>query len=153
MADIHIDDFYKDAAVTLLRLYATFPRKIILYVEDICGPDTPDEFGLPSDRFLAGFSAMIWLAEEGYLRFDATIKQEALDQAVLTEKALLLLASRSELAVDPATPELSSADEELPASVMAWSQININQLRRAVRSGSSFQINQCMNYLLTLSRH
>ena len=59
----NIDDFYKDVAIIFLRLYATFPRKTILYVDEVCGADEPDEFGLHSERFLSGFSAMVWLAE------------------------------------------------------------------------------------------
>ena len=63
MADLHIDDFYRDSAMILLRLYTTFPRKTVLYVDDICGPDAPDEFGLHSERHQSCFSAMTWLAE------------------------------------------------------------------------------------------
>jgi hypothetical protein len=37
MADIHIDDFYRDVAKILIRLYAMFPRKTTPYVEDISG--------------------------------------------------------------------------------------------------------------------
>ena len=77
MADLHIDDFYRDVATIFLRLYAVFPRKTILYVEDICGPDQPDEFGLHHPRFQAGFSAMVWLAEEGYLNFQDTMTSKA----------------------------------------------------------------------------
>ena len=91
MADLHIDDFYRDVATIFLRLYAVFPRKTILYVEDICGPDQPDEFGLHHPRFEAGFSAMVWLAEQGYLDFQDTIRAEALDQAVLSRRGFLLL--------------------------------------------------------------
>ena len=78
MADLHIEDFYRDVAKIFLNLYALFPRKTILYVEDICGPDQPDEFGLHNPRFQAGFSAMVWLAEHGYIHFQETIRQEAL---------------------------------------------------------------------------
>ena len=42
MSDLHIDDFYHDAGLILALLYAVFPRKTTLYVEDISGPDTPD---------------------------------------------------------------------------------------------------------------
>jgi hypothetical protein len=96
MADLHIDDFYRDVAKIFLRLYAVFPRKTVLYVEDISGPDEPDEFGLHHPRFQACFSTMVWLAEHGYLNFDDNIRQEALDQAVLSQKAFLLLSSRSD---------------------------------------------------------
>lgn len=146
MSDIHIEDFYKDVAHVFLILYKHFPRKVILYVEDVCGPDDPDEFGLHSERFLSAFSAMVWLGEQQYLRFDAPIKQEALDQAVLTERGFLLLSSRSELDFGEA---VETADGELPPSVMEDSRSNIAQLRRAVKSKSSIMINQCVQYLLT----
>jgi hypothetical protein len=146
MSDLHIDDFYKDTALIFLRLYASFPNKIILYVEDICGEDQPDEFGLHSNRFLSGFSTMVWLGEQGYLKFDTTIKQEALDQAVLTEKGFLLLSSRSELDFSEA-----KFDDGIPPSIMEQSKSNIIQLRYAVKSHSSIIIKQCVQYLLSHS--
>lgn len=144
MADLNIDDFYRDSALIFLRLYSHFPRKVILYVDDICGADTPDEFGLHSERYLAGFSAMVWLAEQGYLSFDEPIRQEALDQAVLTERGFLMLSSRSDL-------NLGMPDDEdgLPPSVMEQSQTNITQLRKALREGSSIMMQQVMHYLLS----
>lgn len=149
MTDLHIDDFYKDVAAILLRMYALFPRKQILFVDDICKGEEPDEFGLPSARFLSCFSAMVWLGEENFLRYDSTIRQEALDQAVLTEKGFLLLSSRSELQT---TPDENDS-ESLPPSVMAASQTNIAQLRRALQSGSSILIGQCVQYLLNEARN
>lgn len=146
MADLHIDDFYKDVALILLRLYGVFPRKHLLFVDDICGFEEPDEFGLPSARSLGCFSAMIWLGEQGYLRYEAPIRQEALDQSVLTEKGFLLLSSRSDLTLLDTD---HSRVEEIPPSVMAESQANVAQLRRAVASNSSLLIEQCVHYLLT----
>ena len=149
MADLHIDDFYRDCALILLRLYATFPRKTVLYVDDICGPDTPDEFGLHSERHQSAFSAMTWLAEAGYLTFTETIREEALDQAVLTQRGFLLLSSRSEIALG--IPEDETGDEALPPSVMERSLTNVMQVRRALREGSSIVIQQVMHYLLSQS--
>jgi hypothetical protein len=151
MTDLHIDDFHKDIALIFLRLYTQFPRKTILYVEDICGEDQPDEFGLHSDRFLSAFSAMVWLGEQGYLKYEAPIKSEALDQVVLTQQGFLLLSSRSELDFgddDRADNSDPTSPDELPASVMAQSKTNINQLRKAVKSKSSIMISQCAQYLL-----
>lgn len=148
MADLHIDDFYKDVAAILLRLYSQFPRKQILFVDDICKGEEPDEFGLPSTRHLSCFSAMVWLGEENFLRYDAPIRQEALDQVVLSEKGFLLLSSRSELS---AMLDESPTDQ-LPPSVMAASQSNIAQLRRALDSGSSIIIAQCVQHLLKTAR-
>ncbi|NQD95201.1 hypothetical protein HP532_21340 [Pseudomonas sp. CrR25] len=89
--DLQIDDFYKDAASGLLLLYQAFPRKVALYVEDLIGREEADEFGLPSKRHQSCLGALLWLAEEGYIRFDSTIAYDALDQAVLTEKGFLRL--------------------------------------------------------------
>ena len=143
MADLHIDDFYRDVAKIFLRLYAVFPRKTVLYVEDISGPDEPDEFGLHHPRFQACFSTMVWLAEHGYLNFDDNIRQEALDQAVLSQKAFLLLSSRSDQALTRV-----EVDESLPPSVVEESRANIAQLRHAMREGSSITLQKCVRYLL-----
>jgi hypothetical protein len=141
MADIHIDDFYRDVAKIFMRLYAIFPRKTALYVEDISGPDSPDEFGLHHPRFEACFSAMVWLAENGYLQFEDTIRQEALDQVVLSRKAFLILASRSDLAAPSESPAA-------PPSLVEASLSNIAQLRSAVKEGSSSAIKTCVGHIL-----
>ena len=144
MADLHIDDFYRDTAMILLRLYTSFPRNSILYVEDVCGGDDPDEFGLHSERFQSCFSAMVWLAGQGYIEFYDTIREEALDQAVLSQRGFLLLSSRSELKLG-----IPEDDPELPPSVMAHSMTNVMQIRQALRSHSSITMQQVMHYLLT----
>lgn len=144
MADLHIEDFYRDVGKIFLHLFATFPRKTVLYVEDISGPDQPDEFGLHHPRFQACFGAMVWLAEHGFLSFDDTIGQEALDQAVLTRRAFLLLTAQSDLALagPPTEPEPSP-------SVSNHSRTNVAQLREAIGSASSIAIAQCVAYLLS----
>ena len=149
MTDIHIDDFYKDVALIFLRLYNSFPRKTVLYVEDICGADQPDEFGLHSERFVSGFSAMVWLGDHGYLRYETPIKQQALDQTTLTERGFLLLSSRSQLDFGDPVVSLQTDNDQLPASVMEQSKSNINQLRKAISSRSSIMIKQCVHSLLS----
>ena len=91
MADLNVLDFYKDTAKILLQLHRSFPRKAEVYVEDLIGADHVDDFGLHSKRHESCFGAMLWLSDEGYLRFQSTIRQEAIDQAVLTAKAVVLL--------------------------------------------------------------
>lgn len=91
MLDVHIDDFFKDCAVILLHGFKFFPAKQTLYVEDICGPDEADEFGLHSPRHLAAFGAIIWLQEEGYIRFSEIDRQESVDEFVLASKAFTRL--------------------------------------------------------------
>jgi len=135
MADLHIDDFYKDAARTLVQLYNAFPRKVAVYVEDISGPDTPDEYGIHSPRHQACFSAMLWLAEEGYIRYVDTIRQEAIDQAVLTYKAFVLLNSPA-----PVSP---GADSPIPERIT-----HLQRLRQAIASGSSRALGEAMSDLL-----
>ncbi|MFB8831435.1 hypothetical protein ACE0DR_24305 [Azotobacter sp. CWF10] len=132
--DLQIDDFHKDAAAGLLRLYQAFPRKIALYVEDLIGREEPDEFGLPSTRHQSCLSALLWLAEEGYLRFDSTIRHEALDQAVLSEKGFLRL-SRPADGTAPANPALPASVQWVRAT-LAW------QLREALAAGDSERLVQ-----------
>jgi len=148
VSDIHIDDFYKDSGKIFVQLYRSFPRKDLLLVEDISGPDTPDEYGLHCERHQSCFGAAIWLAETGYIQYGETIRQEGMDQVVLTHKAFTLLAA-------PATVLSSSAasDEDLPSSVAEFQQSNIHQLREALKSGSSQRIKQTVQDLLTQSKH
>lgn len=130
MSGINIDDFCKDAARALLVLYRAFPRPLTLYVEDLCGPDQPDEFGMHSNRHMACFAALLWLAEEGLLRYTDTIRQEAVDQAVLTGRCFTLLATPS--------PELGpSHANELPEAIRLEQQTHAHRLERAVADGSS----------------
>ena len=130
--DLQIDEFYKDCAAGLLQLYLVFPRRIALYVEDLIGLEEVDEFGLPSKRHQSCLSALLWLADEGYLRFDSTIRYEALDQAVLSEKGFVRLSRAVPL------PSEAQADQT-PAilrvqSTLAW------QLREALTSGHSERV-------------
>ncbi|WP_417787708.1 hypothetical protein [Stutzerimonas xanthomarina] len=127
--DLQIDDFCRDAAAGLLILYQAFPRKIALYVGDLIGHEEPDEFGLPSKRHQGCLGALIWLAEEGYLRFESTIHFQALDQATLTEKAFMRL-TRS-------VPNALACHESLPSSVRRVQSTLAHQLREALREGDS----------------
>lgn len=109
MAQLHIEEFCSDATRILLQLYQMFPRPGTVFVEDISGPDTPDEFGVHSKRHLACLGTMIWLSEEGYLRFGDTIRQEAIDEAVLTRKGFLMLSASAPAASD-LLPEQTQAE-------------------------------------------
>jgi hypothetical protein len=143
MSDLHIDDFFKDVAKILTQLYLSFPRKTTLYVEDLVGPDQVDEFGMHSDRHLACLGAMLWLAEEDYLRYADTIRHEAVDQAVLTGRAFNLLNMPSE-------PVEQS--EDLPESIRAERSTNVARVREALRSQSSTQVRAVVGDLLRQAR-
>ncbi|SNC67857.1 hypothetical protein SAMN04487881_2090 [Marinobacter sp. es.048] len=145
MADIHVEEFYKDAAIALVQLYGAFPRRINLFVEDIAGPDEPDEFGLHSKRHMACFGALLWLAEEGLLRYVDTIRQEALDQAVLTRDAFIRLSAPAPktLTNEFGIPEETAADS-LPPSVQEDLSTHIHLIRKTLRGGNSARISQIM---------
>lgn len=155
MADIHIADFYKDAAKILVQLYSSFPRRMTLFVEDIAGPDSPDEFGLHSPRHQACLATMYWLAQAGYLSYESTVRQEALDQATLTQRGFTLLASRLPIAeingLEP--PDEAAAADDLPAAVAAQKTNGAGLLRQVLARGSSSAIEQVMLELLRQSRH
>lgn len=87
MLDVHIDDFFRDSAVILLTGLQSFPTPRILFIEDVCGPDDTDEFGLHSPRHLAGLGAVQWLRDEGYVRFGVINRQESVDDFVLSSKS------------------------------------------------------------------
>jgi hypothetical protein len=136
VSDLHIDDFFKDAAKTLARLYLSFPRRAAVLVEEIAGPVTTDEFGVPGTRYLACFGTLLWLAEEGYLRYDATIRMDAIDQAVLTGRCFGVLTMHA----DDELP----ADDPLPASVATEPATYIHRIRDALKSGSSARVRATM---------
>lgn len=142
MSDLHIDDFYRDAAKILMALYNQFPRKMTLYVEDICGPDTPDEFGLHSTRHQACFHTMMWLGTSDYLRYEQAVRQEALDQAVLTHRGFLVLSSAF-LSTEAANISSPGSD-----GVLA-----IHRIRQELREGTSYTLAEVMQKIMLMSRN
>ncbi|GGE60337.1 hypothetical protein GCM10011533_11110 [Streptosporangium jomthongense] len=149
MADIHIEEFYKDAAVALVQLYGAFPRRVNLYVEDIAGPDEPDEFGLHSKRHMACLGALLWLAEEGFLRYVDTIRQEALDQAVLTQEAFIRLSAPApDGLVEKLSGTVDTAGNPLPPSLQEDLSSHIHLVRTALKSRHSRHIGQVVRAAL-----
>ncbi|MCP5160546.1 MAG: hypothetical protein H7A00_02600 [Hahellaceae bacterium] len=141
MADIHIEDFFKDAALILNQLYHLFPRKGAVFVEDISGPDSPDEYGLHCPRHEACFGTMLWLAEEGFLRYESTIRREAIDQSVLSREAFLMLSSLC-------NPALLDCTESEPLHELPYEQrTHINLIRHLLKHGTSTQLADIMHRL------
>ena len=132
MADIHIDEFYRDCASALVQLYGCFPRLTSLYVADLTGELEVDDFGIPGQRHQACFDTLLWLAAEGYIRYHDRVRQDGLDQVVLTEKSFLRLSK-----VAPFKPR-----EQVPESVSRKQATQAWTLRKALQSGSSDTINQ-----------
>ena len=139
--DLQIDDFYKDAAAGMLQLYQSFPRKVGLYVEDLIGREEPDEFGLPTPRHQSCFGTLLWLAEEGYIRYESTIGYDALDQATLSEKGFLRL-SRG-------LPHALHENEPSPPSVRRVQATLAYQLREALSSRHSERVVRLTRQLFT----
>jgi len=143
MFDIHIEEFYLDCCKILNQLYQSFPKKRAVFVEDISGADQPDEYGVHSDRFLSCFGAMIWLADEGFIQFETTIRQEAIDEACLTSQGLRLLSAITRL------PELDDLREKLASDNPSLTfKPNIDTLRLLMRKGTSTQLGVAMHHLL-----
>jgi len=145
VSDIHIDDFYRDAAKILVLLYNQFPRKVTLYVEDISGPDTPDEFGLHSPRHQACFHTMMWLGSSDYLRYEQLVRQEALDQVVLSHRGFLVLNTA-------APSSVVEQDPELPESLLKQESLVIHRIRQELKEGTSFSLADMMRQVFRLSR-
>jgi len=124
--DLHIHDFYRDAGRILLALFGQFPVPSTLYIEDIAGPDSPDEFGLHSPRHLACLGAVGWLKQSGYISFSQLVRQEAAEEAVLSHRGFLLLIN----------------SEAEPG------QSNAQLLNHTVRGGSSPKLQALMERLM-----
>lgn len=129
MIDVNIDDFYHDIAVALLSLYQQFPQKVSLYIEDICGPDDADEFGLHSPRHLSCIGALMWLRDEGFIRYQDIVKQEAAEDCTLTSKAFKRLAFPK---VEGNRKQMSSIEKQQSSLVF--------QLHQAVKEQSSIDV-------------
>ncbi|MGB2248948.1 MAG: hypothetical protein ACPH3N_14825 [Alcanivorax sediminis] len=142
MSHLHIDDFSHDVARILMQAYMSFPRPGALYVEDIIGPTEVDDVGLHSSRHMACLGAMLWLAEEGFIRYQATIFQEGLEQVVLSNKAFVLLTSLSELRLD-------NTDPQLPATVKHEKATLAEQFMQAIRAQDSVRTTAVVRYLLS----
>lgn len=138
MADLNLIDFYKDTAQILLSLHRVFPRKMDLFVEDLIGPDQVDEFGMHTKRHEACLGAMLWLADEGFLRYASTIRQEGVDQAVLSALALVRMGTINTL------PLTQAALDDVPAFEAQQRMTMAEHMRRALQSQSSEQIIQVM---------
>lgn len=143
MTDIHISDFNRDVALILIRLYKEFPRQITLYVEDIAGYEEPDEFGLHSTRYLSCLGAMLWLKEEGFIRYESVVKQEAIDLVTITNPCFVLLNTASNNIIE------GSVALDTPHSVSQSKKLIVNQLRSGIKSGSSVELGAIVLELLT----
>lgn len=157
MADINIENFYQHIARILSILYTAFPSKSPLYVDEVAGVDHPDEYGLHSPHYTAGFFAILWLADEQYIRYADTIRQDGIDQAVLTHKSFLTLTRVSEPIYQTTTYQTEKPDgPHIPKmehggsspSVVENHRLVINQLRRALLSGDSIAIAKVVTHIL-----
>lgn len=92
MHPAHIDDFYYVTAEVLNTLYAAFPVRHLVLVEDITGPIRWDMTGLPDRKSRACFETLIWLADCDLIAFRTVEPRDlGIEGAWLTQKAFALL--------------------------------------------------------------
>lgn len=123
--------------------YLQFPRPVQLFVEDLTGPQEIDEYGLPNARHMACFSTLLWLGEEGFIRYADTIRQDAVDQVTLTGRCFTAL-------ISPAAGVLSGQDSDLPTYLQLEQSTHIHRLRAALKERDSIAIRTAMVELLAL---
>jgi len=136
--DLHIDDFRRDCAIILLRLYNHFPRQYSIYISEITQEGYEDEFGLINARYEACLATMYWLAEENLLTYKSEMPNEGIEQATLTLKGYQLLLGYSTL--KQISQDLSSTEDQ-----EAQPQRRIQHIREALRSQSSAQMEIVMD--------
>jgi len=145
MTNINIDDFFADTARTLVSLYGVFPRRHAIFVDDVYQSEEPDEFGMHSDRYRACFGALLWLGEEHYLRFADSIKDEAIDQAILTARCFTLLSSP----IDPTATDSQSEPGDLPELVRLEHATHVHRIKSALRHRSSIELRKAMLHFMS----
>ncbi|MEM9101561.1 MAG: hypothetical protein AAGB12_04505 [Pseudomonadota bacterium] len=134
MIDLHIDDFHRDISLALVKLFNAFPAKHTIYLDEICGEDNKDEFGISSDRHQRCMGALMWLKDEGLIRIDDILPHEGIDQAILTMPTYLLLVR--------ITHQADGQSSKQPKLGF------IQEIRTALSSGSSEQVNRVMEKFL-----
>lgn len=139
--DLHIDDFFRDAALGLVMLYQSFPRPLTLYMDDFVGVLPPDEVGLPHPRQQQCLSTLLWLGNEGYLRHLGTLGYTAVEQAELTEKAFIRLASNH--------PAIAQTLSDQPASIRRTQSSLAQQLRQHLKNGDGEALVAAMQQFFT----
>jgi hypothetical protein len=81
----------------------------------------------------------MWLGEEGYLRYEETIRNQALDQAILTGRCFTLLSAAC----------FDLADEtSLPLSERLEQATHVHRIRMALNERSSTSIRKAMTELM-----
>lgn len=161
MADINVENFYRHIAKILHILYTHFPTRAALYVDEVAGIDEPDEYGLHSPTYTAGFFAMLWLADEGFIKYADTIRQDGIDQAFLTHRAFLILTQPTDKMINDFNQDKEGDSpqdnsnvvslqpvEDISPSLQEEKKLVISQLRTALKSGSSIAINKVVDYIL-----
>ncbi len=139
--DLHIDDFRRDSAIILLRLFNHFPRQHSIYISEISPEGYEDEYGLMNIRYEACLATMFWLAEEKLLTYKSEIPNEGIEQATLTLKGFQLLLGYSTL--EDVSQDLSTKEE-----IVSEKKRRIEYIREALKSKSSAQMTLVMDELI-----
>ena len=97
----------------------------------------------PARATRACLGTLLWLAEEGYIRFDSTIGYDALDQATLSEKGFLRLSRGLPHAHAPRAslchPACAACKPPSPINCVKPSAANTKRARGAPHSPTVYQ--------------
>ena len=141
MLDIQIDDFCRDSALIFDTLYRVFPRNTDILVDQICGAEELDDFGLHSRRHEACLETMFWLAAEGLIRYEDTIQHDGISQATLSNQGFSLLSSPNNLHFD-------LPDNKAPSELAKFTGSYIRQINELLPTHSSENIRSLILHLL-----
>ena len=89
-----------------------------------------DEFGLHSPRYLSAIGALMWLNDEGYVRYHDIIKQESAEECTLTQKAFVKLIK----------PNLSKTEMQTANSIEKRESTLAFQIQKALQDQSSIDM-------------
>ena len=112
MFDIHICDFYHDLSQIFTQLHARFPREETLWLDEVCGEDELDEYGMHSKRYMSCFGTVLFLEREGFIRFSSEEGLNGFNHCVLTLKGFQNLNKFKPNTQSPAIDEIRKSIRE-----------------------------------------
>jgi hypothetical protein len=132
MIPAHIDDFYATVAEALCQLYAVFPRRALLLVEEISGPIKWDMTGLPDKRSESTFETLMWLGDHGFLKYRSVEPRSiGVEGAVLSQRAFVLLTGPICWQGEPACSRIDALRQSRAQRAYADLATLVNDLFRA----------------------
>ena len=151
MADIHIEDFCKDAARILVQLFNQFPRphQCVCGRHRRCRPQMNMDC---CDRHMACFRTMLWLAE-GAIFVTLTPCVRAIDQATLTQIFIPAVSDQPRQSICSVIPccatKILKIRQNSPAGRIAFEKNQYQSRTKSNHSSSSTRIYRVMQTLFS----